>query len=144
MHFVLREIERNIPATNIRKWNVMDSMRGIAVMWESIKSTAIQNYIFKCGFGIKDSVVSEGDDLDKSGWVILQGHIDFPSNFFRFLNVDQLLPTTEDHTATSWTSLKMSVWHVSRKRRQRGRRCNCFWHVQVRKMLLWHSQCWTQ
>jgi hypothetical protein len=44
--FLLREIERNVPATGMRKWNVMDAMRGIAVAWESITSTVIQNCFF--------------------------------------------------------------------------------------------------
>jgi hypothetical protein len=55
----------------------------------------------KCGFGIKDAVVTEKDDQDNSDWVKLQGHVDCPSNFDEFLNVNQLIPTTEDHTATS-------------------------------------------
>jgi hypothetical protein len=33
--------------------------------------------------------------------VQLQGHVDCPSNFDEFLNMDQLDPTTEDHMATS-------------------------------------------
>jgi hypothetical protein len=32
--------------------------------------------------------------------VELQGHADCPSSSDEFLNVDQLIPTTEDHTAT--------------------------------------------
>jgi hypothetical protein len=31
----------------------------------------------------------------------VQGHVDCPSNFDEFLNVNQLIPTTEDRTATS-------------------------------------------
>jgi hypothetical protein len=97
---LLQEIERNVPTTDIKKWNVMDAMRGIAVAWESITSTVIQNCFSKCSFGIEDAVVTE-DDQDNSDWVELQGHVDCPSNFDEFLNVDQLIPTTEDHTATS-------------------------------------------
>jgi hypothetical protein len=33
--------------------------------------------------------------------VELQGHADCPGNFDEFLNVDRLIPTAEDHTATS-------------------------------------------
>jgi hypothetical protein len=36
-----------------------------------------------------------------SDWVELQIHVDCPSNSDEFLNVDQLIPTIEDHTATS-------------------------------------------
>jgi hypothetical protein len=79
--FLLREIERNVPATDIRKWNVMDAMRGIAVAWESVTSTVIQKCFSKCGFGIEDAVVTEEDDQDNSGRVELQGHVDCPSNF---------------------------------------------------------------
>jgi hypothetical protein len=100
VHFLLQEKERNVPATDIRKCNVTDAMRGIAVAWESITSTVIHNCFSKCGFGIEDAVVTE-DDQDNSNWVELQGHVDCPSNFDEFLNVDQLIPTTEDHTATS-------------------------------------------
>jgi hypothetical protein len=84
VHFLLREIERNVPTTDIRKWNVTDAMRGIAVVWESIISTVIQNCFSKCGLGIKDTVVTEEDDQDNSDWVELQGHVDFPSNFDEF------------------------------------------------------------
>jgi hypothetical protein len=38
VRFLLREMERNVPATDIRKWNVMDTMRGVTVVWESITS----------------------------------------------------------------------------------------------------------
>jgi hypothetical protein len=34
--------------------------------------------------------------------VELQGHVDCPSNYDEFLNVDQLIPTTEDQMATSF------------------------------------------
>jgi hypothetical protein len=99
--FLLHETERNIPTTDIRKWNVMDAMRGITVAWDSITSTVIQNCFSKCGFGIEDAVVTTEDDQDNSNWVELQGQVDFPSNFDEFLNVDQMIPTNKDHTATS-------------------------------------------
>jgi hypothetical protein len=31
VHSLLRETERNVPITEIRRWNIMDAMRGIAV-----------------------------------------------------------------------------------------------------------------
>jgi hypothetical protein len=31
----------------------------IAVAWESITLTVIQNYFAKCGFGIEDAVITE-------------------------------------------------------------------------------------
>jgi hypothetical protein len=63
--------------------------------------TVIQNCFSKCGFGIEDAVVTEEDDQGNSDWVELQGLVDCPSNFDEFLNVDQLIPTTEDRTTTS-------------------------------------------
>jgi hypothetical protein len=75
-------------------------MWGIAVAWESIRFTVIQNCFAKYSFSIEDAVITEEDDQDNSNWVVLQGHVDCPRNFNEFLNVDQLIPTTEDHTAT--------------------------------------------
>jgi hypothetical protein len=49
----------------------MDAMRGIAVAWEFITFTVIQNCFSKCGFGIEDAVVTEEDDQDNSDWVEL-------------------------------------------------------------------------
>jgi hypothetical protein len=63
----------------------MDAMQGIAIAWESITSTVIQNYFSKYGFGIKNAVVTEKDDKDNSDWVELQGHVDCPSNYDEFL-----------------------------------------------------------
>jgi hypothetical protein len=82
--FLLQEIERKVPTTDIRKWNVMDAMQGIAVAWESVTSTVIQNYFSKCGFGIEDAVVTQEDDQDNSNWVKLQSHADCPSNSDEF------------------------------------------------------------
>jgi hypothetical protein len=76
-------------------------MWGIAVAWQSITSTVIQNCFAECSFGIEDAVVTEEDDQGSSDWVELQGHADCPSNSDEFLNVDQLIPATEDHTAKS-------------------------------------------
>jgi hypothetical protein len=81
VHVLLREIERNVPATNIRKWSVM---QGIAVARESITSTVTQNCFVKCGFGIKYAIITEEDDQDNSDWVELQGYVDCPSNFDDF------------------------------------------------------------
>jgi hypothetical protein len=120
----------------------MDSMQGIAVAWESITSTVIQNCFSKYGFGIEDAVVAEEDDQDNSDWVELQGHVDFPSNFDEFLNVNQLIPTTEDHTATSLDIPDSE--HVVYEQEQEGRGCSRFQHVHLGKMLLRHCRCWTQ
>jgi hypothetical protein len=109
----------------------MDAMRGIAVARKSITSTVIQNCFSKCDFGIEDAIVTEEDDQDNSDWVELQGHVDCPSNFDEFLNVDQLIPTPKTIRQQVWTSLTVSKWRMSRKRRGRG--CSRFQHVPTRK-----------
>jgi hypothetical protein len=89
-------------------------------VWESITSIVIQNCFSKCGFGIEDAVVTEEDDQNNSDWVELQGHIDCPSNFDEFLNMDHLIPTTEDHTATSLDIPDSE--HVVHEREEEGER----------------------
>lgn len=98
VHFLLQK-QRNIPTVGIRKWNVTDVMQGI-VAWESNTSTATHKCFSKCSFGIEDAVVTE-DDQDNSNWVEMQGHVQCPSNFHEFLNADQLMLTTKEHSATS-------------------------------------------
>jgi hypothetical protein len=75
--------------TDIRKWNVMDAMRGVAVAWEFITSSVIQNCVTKCSFGIEDAIGTEEHDQDNSDWVELQDHVHCPSTF------DQFIPTEE-------------------------------------------------
>jgi hypothetical protein len=77
---------------DIRKWNVMDAMRSVAVAWESITSSVFQNCFTKCGSGTENAVGNE-DDQDNRHWAELQGHVDCPNTFGKFLNVDQLIPT---------------------------------------------------
>jgi hypothetical protein len=79
----------------------MDAMRGVAAEWESITSV-IQNCFTECGFGIEDAVGTEEDDQDNSDWVELQGHVDCPSTSDKYLNVDQLILTTEDLSQRSF------------------------------------------
>jgi hypothetical protein len=45
---VARDIDTNLLAIDIRKWNVMDAMWGVAEAWESITSSVIQNCFAKC------------------------------------------------------------------------------------------------
>jgi hypothetical protein len=45
--FLLQEKESNVPVINIRKWNVMDAMWGVAVAWESITTSVIQNCFYQ-------------------------------------------------------------------------------------------------
>jgi hypothetical protein len=75
---------RNVPVTDIRKWNTMDVMQGVAVARDYITSSAIQNCFTKCRFGIEDAVGTEDDDQDNSDRLELQGHLDFPSKFHEF------------------------------------------------------------
>jgi hypothetical protein len=46
VHFLLREIEINVPVTKIRRQNAKDPLRDVAVAWESIMSIVIQNCSF--------------------------------------------------------------------------------------------------
>jgi len=47
VHSLVRVIERNAPITELRGWNIMDAMRGVAVALESITSRIIQKCFFK-------------------------------------------------------------------------------------------------
>jgi hypothetical protein len=69
---------------------------GVAVTLEFITSSVIQNCFTECSFGIQDAVGTEEDNQDSSDWVELQSHVDYPSIFDDFLNVDQFIQTTED------------------------------------------------
>jgi hypothetical protein len=117
-------------------------MQGIAVAWESITSTVIQNCFSTCGFGIKDAVTEE-DDQDNSDLVELQGHVDCPSNFDEFLHVDQLIPTTEDQTTTSLdvpdSGLMAYEWEE-----EAGGWGGRYSHFHLGKTFLRHCQYWTQ
>jgi hypothetical protein len=93
VHFLLQEIDRNIPTKHIRKWNILDAM--ISVAWESIMPTAIQNCFAKCGFSTASSVNTDNDE-ENCKLVELQGHSNCPSTFDQFLNVDKSVPNTAD------------------------------------------------
>jgi hypothetical protein len=55
MNFLSRETERNMTITDIKRWNIMNAMRGVAATWEPM-STVTRNCSSECGFGIKDAV----------------------------------------------------------------------------------------
>jgi hypothetical protein len=55
----------------------------------------IQNCFAKCGFGTASSVNTDSDEENCES-VELLGHIECPSNFKEFLNVDKWVPTTND------------------------------------------------
>lgn len=73
MPFLLMETERNIPVTEVTRWDIMDAMMDVAVEWVSITSTVIQTYLSKCGFVIEDVVDIVEEDQDTSDWAELQG-----------------------------------------------------------------------
>jgi hypothetical protein len=62
----------------------MDAIQDVAVAWESITSSVIQNCFINCGFGIEDAVGNE-DVQDNSDWVELHGPVDCPSTFDEFI-----------------------------------------------------------
>jgi hypothetical protein len=71
-YLLFREIG-NVLMTEVKKWNVMDAMRGIAVAWESVTSTVIQNLFLppKYSLGIDEAV--------KRTWIIRIGKTAGPS-----------------------------------------------------------------
>jgi hypothetical protein len=51
--FFLQEIDRNIPAADITKWNILAAMHSVAMSWASNVHVVIQNCFAKCWFGTK-------------------------------------------------------------------------------------------
>jgi hypothetical protein len=72
----------------------------------------------KCGFSTASLVVTNHDEENKMG--LTAGHIDCPSTFDKFLNVNKFVPKT-DYQLTSLDSPGPSSMHVVglEERRQR-------------------------
>jgi hypothetical protein len=79
-------MDRNVPAADIRKWNVLNAMRSVAVSWKSTVPVVFQYCFAKCGFGTVNEVSSEEDE--GSEWMDFQGDVDCPSIFSEFLSVE--------------------------------------------------------
>jgi hypothetical protein len=77
----------------------------------------IQNCFAKCGFSAASSD-NTGSDEENCKWVELQSHIDCPSTFKEFLNVDRSVPTTTDQP-TSLDSPGLSSEHVVGKEEEK-------------------------
>jgi hypothetical protein len=52
----LQEIERIISVTEIRKWEFIDAVTTVAVLWNSVSSIVIHNCFTKGGCSIEKSV----------------------------------------------------------------------------------------
>lgn len=68
-------------------------MRVVAVAWESITSTVIQNCFLKCSFGSADTVQIGEEQQDNNEWVELQECL---NSFDDFINVDNLVSTFDE------------------------------------------------
>jgi hypothetical protein len=95
VHFLLREIDRDVPAEGVRKWNILDAMQGVSMAWESIVPAVIQNCFAKCGFSTANSDNTDSDE-ENCKWVELQSHIGCSSTFEELLNVNKSVPTSID------------------------------------------------
>jgi hypothetical protein len=51
MFFLPLEIDRNVAAEDVRKWNILGAIQGSSMVWKSIMLTVIQNYYVQCCFG---------------------------------------------------------------------------------------------
>jgi hypothetical protein len=57
----------SVPAADIRKWNIVDALCSVDVLWESVMCVIIQNCFAKCGFGIPCEISSE--EVEDNKWV---------------------------------------------------------------------------
>ena len=86
---------RNEPAKDIKKLNILNVMHGVPVAWKFIMCTVLQNCFAKYSFSTGISVNTSNDE-ENCEWLELKGHIGCPITFDKFLNVDKSLLTTGD------------------------------------------------
>jgi hypothetical protein len=110
--FLLWEIDRNVPAAYIRKWNIWDVISGVAMSWESTVLIVIWNCFAKCGFGTLSEVRAEQDE-EYSQWVEFKSHMDCPTNFLKFLSVSKPIPTDDQKTILGGPSCEHMVTVVA-------------------------------
>ncbi|KAJ8894288.1 hypothetical protein PR048_006903 [Dryococelus australis] len=99
VRFLLHEIKRNVSVGKIRKWNVLDALRSVAVTWDSISAEVIRNSFAKCGFG-QEKVASDEDarvDEENGKWVELRQLIELPASFQEYLTADESVPVTDEN-----------------------------------------------
>jgi len=60
------EVDRNVSAEDIRKWNILDAIQDISKVWNSFMPTVIQKYCVKCCFGAAISVITIDENYE---WV---------------------------------------------------------------------------
>jgi hypothetical protein len=80
-HLSLRQIDRNDPALEVRKWDILNAMCSVAMSWEANMSVVIQNCFAKFR---TLSEVSNKEAEENDEWVQFQGCMDgrntFPSS----------------------------------------------------------------
>lgn len=106
VRYYLREMERNVPVNDLRKWNVLEAMRGVSVAWESISDSVIKNCFAKAGFGIVSDVCEETAVDNDVEWAALRDQMECPNTTFDdFINIDSTLSTFVDFEATDTDTL---------------------------------------
>jgi hypothetical protein len=58
------EIDSNVSAEDIRKWNILDAIQVISKVWNSFMLTVIQNYCVQCCFGTAVSVITNDENYE--------------------------------------------------------------------------------
>lgn len=100
---LLWEVDRDF-LMEVIKWNVVNATWGVPMAQKSVMPLVIQNF----SHGIFHQCCEDEQNCE---WVELQGHIDCPSTFMKFLNVAKSFPTTGDQL-TSLGSANPSFVHV--------------------------------
>jgi hypothetical protein len=94
VHFLSWEIYRDVPTEKVTKWNILDAMWGVSVVWESIKCAVIYTCFTNCDFGNASSVNANSDE-EICELVELHGHTDDCSQHFQIIyECWQSCPTT--------------------------------------------------
>jgi hypothetical protein len=60
------EIDRNVSAEDIGKWNFLDVIQDISKVWNSFVPTVVQNYCVQCCLGTEVSVITSDENYE---WV---------------------------------------------------------------------------
>jgi len=64
--FLPLEIDRNVSAEDVRKWNILDAIQDISKVWNSVMPAIVQNYCVQCCFGTAMSVITNDENCE---WV---------------------------------------------------------------------------
>jgi len=66
LFFLPLEIDRNVSAEDIRKWNILDTIQDISKVWNSFMPAVVWNYCVQCCFGTAISVITNYENYE---WV---------------------------------------------------------------------------